>query len=67
MANDQSSQPTRAEALNPLPDVHGLEGRLRDTMVSCIEPKLPFASVVAIPVTEDGAGIGRSRNSYSGE
>jgi Putative DNA-binding domain len=49
--------PARAETFNPLPDVAALERRLRDVIVNCIEPRLPYAAVKAIPTNEDGAGL----------
>ncbi len=49
--------PARADVLNPLPDVAGLERRLRDVIVDCVEPRLPQAAVVGLPTTPEGAGV----------
>jgi hypothetical protein len=50
-------KPARADKLNPLPDIGGLERRLRDVVINCIEPPLPFPSVVAVATTESGDGV----------
>jgi hypothetical protein len=49
--------PPRAKGINPLPDVAGLERRLRDSLASCIEPRLPYVAVRALPTTADGSGV----------
>ncbi len=54
---ETKSEPARANGFNLLPDVVSLERRLRDALVDCIEPRLPFASVVAVPTEPSGAGV----------
>lgn len=49
--------PHLAKRLNPLPDVAGLERRLRDVLASCVEPRLPYVAVRALPMEADGAGV----------
>jgi hypothetical protein len=54
---ETKSEPARANGFNLLPDVVSLERRLRDALVDCIEPRLPFASVVAVPIAPSGEGV----------
>jgi hypothetical protein len=54
---EAGSAPATADALNPLPAISNLERRLRDVIVNCIEPRLPFASVRAVPTTRSGEGV----------
>ncbi|WP_199084644.1 ATP-binding protein [Bosea sp. ASV33] len=54
---ETSDQPARASHINRLPDVAGLERRLRDVIVDCIEPRLPYFAVRALPIAKDGSGI----------
>lgn len=49
--------PPRAKGINPLPDVAGLERRLRDILAACIEPRLPYVAVRALPTAADGSGV----------
>jgi hypothetical protein len=49
--------PARAKAFNPLAAVAGLERKLRDVVIDCIEPRLPYAVVKAVQTQPDGAGI----------
>ncbi|MDR6827651.1 hypothetical protein J2X48_001377 [Bosea sp. BE271] len=54
---ETADQPPRASRINALPEVAGLERRLRDALIDCVEPRLPYVAVRAVPVTEDGSGI----------
>jgi hypothetical protein len=49
--------PPRAKGINLLPDVARLERRLRDMLIDCIEPRLPYVAVRAVPITADGSGV----------
>ncbi|MCJ2065970.1 ATP-binding protein [Methylobacterium sp. J-088] len=55
--DETKDAPPRAEKLNPLPDVAGLERRLRDVLLSCVEPRLPYVAVRAIQTEPDGSGV----------
>ncbi|MDH3028644.1 AlbA family DNA-binding domain-containing protein [Methylobacterium fujisawaense] len=55
--DETKEAPPRAEKLNPLPDVAGLERRLRDVLLSCVEPRLPYVAVRGIPTEPDGSGV----------
>lgn len=55
--DETDDPPPRAKGINALPDVAGLERRLRDIMASCVEPRLPYVAVRAIPTQADGAGV----------
>jgi hypothetical protein len=54
---ETKSEPARADGFNLFPDVVGLERRLRDAIVDCIEPRLPFAFVKALPTEPSGEGV----------
>jgi hypothetical protein len=51
---ETDEKPARAAGYNPLPQVAALEGRLRNLIIDCIEPRLPYAAVKAIPTESDG-------------
>lgn len=55
--DETKDAPPRASGINPLPDVAGLERRLKDIMNSCIEPRLPYLVVRAMPTSADGSGV----------
>lgn len=55
---DQTDEkPARAKKIEPIPHAFELEQSLRDAIVACIEPRLPFATVKAVPVGDEGAGV----------
>jgi predicted HTH transcriptional regulator len=54
---ETKSKPVTAGGFNPVPDIDGLKQRLRDVIVSCIEPRLPVASVEPVATTESGEGV----------
>ncbi|MGO9233008.1 MAG: helix-turn-helix domain-containing protein, partial [Methylocella sp.] len=51
------NKPPRAASLSPLAQVIELERRVRDCLNDVIEPRLPYASVKAIPTETDGSGV----------
>lgn len=54
---ETTDAPPRAQEINPLPDVAGLERKLRDAFIDCIEPRLPYCAVRALPTQADGSGV----------
>lgn len=55
--DETDEEPRRAKEINPLPNVAALERRLRDTLASCVEPRLPYVAVRALPTAADGSGV----------
>ena len=55
--DETSEAPPRAVKINALPDVAGLERRLRDVLLSCVEPRLPYVAVRGVQTDATGAGV----------
>ncbi|WP_082494704.1 ATP-binding protein [Methylobacterium sp. Leaf108] len=55
--DETDEAPPRAKCLNALPDVVGLERRLRDALADCIEPRLPYVAVRGVVTEGDGGGV----------
>ena len=54
---DEEEGTTLAKAICPLPRVADLEGRFRDFLLSCVEPRLPQVGVHAIETDGQGGGV----------
>jgi hypothetical protein len=54
---DEEEDTTLAKAICPLPRVADLEGRFRDGLLSCVEPRLPQVGVHAIETDGQGGGV----------
>ncbi len=54
---ETKNKPPRAASLSPLAQVVELERKVRDCLNDVIEPRLPYASVKAIPTEADGSGV----------
>ena len=55
--NETDEHPSRAESINLLPKVAILERKMRDAVIDCIEPRLPFTFIRAVEANENGDGI----------
>ncbi|MGA8908679.1 MAG: ATP-binding protein [Acidobacteriaceae bacterium] len=54
---DEEDGTTLAKAICPLPRIADLEGRFRDCLLSCVEPRLPQIGVRAIETDGQGGGV----------
>lgn len=54
---ETETKPPHAATINPLPEVEALARALRDSLTACIEPRLPYVAVRAIPTQDEGAGV----------
>lgn len=54
---DEEDDTTLAKAVCPLPRIADLEGRFRDYLLSCVEPRLPQVEVRAIETDGLGGGV----------
>ncbi len=54
---ESTAKPPVAQAISPIPRVHELAERMKMIFRDCVEPQLPRIEVIAVPTSDDDAGV----------